>query len=129
MLGGVRTVIQTVAGAARRQVVRDLHPGRAGSDDHDLLAHVRRRVAVLGRVRQVTGEAVPTGPVGDVRRVHVARRDDHLTSIDVAGRRPQHPAAGPRFDPVHRGVEPQLDAVLVRVPVEMGHDVVAARAG
>ena len=46
MLGGVRTASQTWP-PCRARIVRDFHPGAAGSDDKNAIASTRLRVAVL----------------------------------------------------------------------------------
>jgi hypothetical protein len=77
-------------------------------------------------MQQLAGEAVLPGPVRDDRRVLVSSRDDDLPGVDVPAGGLQPPAAGSLVDPVHVGTQPQLDPVLVRVPVQVFDDI---RAG
>ena len=73
-------------GPARREVVRDLHPRRAGAHHQHPLVRVRRRVAVRRRVQHLDRGAVGAREFRNARCVLVSVGDHHLARIDVARR-------------------------------------------
>ena len=107
------------------EVVGDLHTRRPGADDEYAQTRIRLGVSVFRGMQRLAGEAARQG--GNDRNVLVAGRDDDVAGVDVARRGGQPPTARARIDPLDAGVQPQIDAVFVRVPVQMLDDVVAGR--
>ncbi len=128
---------QDVRGRAHRQadprraaldhVVGDLHAGAARPHDQHVLAAEGLGVAVLGRVQEAAAVARAARPVGDVRGVRVAARDDHLPGRDVAGRGVQRPARAVAVDALEPRVEPNVEPLAARVVLEVADHLVARR--
>lgn len=119
---------QDAPGPVLAQVDGDLRAGVPRPDDQDVLAGELRPGAVLTGRDHPAAVAVQSRNLRRPRSVVEPCRDDHIGGGEhlTIGHR-QRPAAAARavVDPLHRATEPDLEAVVSGIRLEVAHEVIA----